>query len=93
MVLFINTSKYCDYTLGRKNVEVNGKRPAKSSLSVRKTVTFPEALLRRLMSHLPKLDHMAILPSREAAEETVLPGSIISLKNGGSGSEGEKNGY
>lgn len=43
------------------------------------------------LSHLPEWDHMAALPPREAAEVSMLPGHII-LKDGGSGSEGEKNG-
>lgn len=74
--------------------KVNGKRPAKSVLFVRKTLSQkPYSVDIYLLSHLPELDHMAILPSREAAEVSILPGYITSLRNGGSGSEGEKDGY
>lgn len=52
-------------------------------LSIGKTVTFPEVSFSRLqlISHLPELDHMAILPSRESEEVSILTGHIVSLKN------------
>lgn len=52
-------------------------------LSIGKRVTFPGVLLSRLVlvSHLPELDPVAILPSRESGEVSILTGYIASLKN------------